>query len=150
MICVFTIMILPSKRLNNAEIEFKLNELNKVPVEKIAYGDASTWKFLREKVLELQGTKCLCCGKMEESMHIDHIKPKSRYPHLEYMIDNLQVLCSDCNKVKSYVDETDYRKADHLISLIREINGSKLLQRKYVHNFEMLKVLAKNKFKQEV
>lgn len=150
MICVFTIMILPSKRMTNADIEFKLNELNKVTTENVVYGDATTWKFLREKVIEIQGTRCLACGKSEESMHVDHIKPKSRYPHLEYMIDNLQVLCADCNKVKSYVDETDYRRADHLIALLREINNSKLLQRKYVHNYDMLKVLAKNKFKQEV
>jgi 5-methylcytosine-specific restriction endonuclease McrA len=42
-------------------------------------------------------------------MHVDHIKPKSRYPHLALKFDNLQVLCETCNIEKSNIDETDYR-----------------------------------------
>ncbi|EQC49005.1 bacteriophage Lambda NinG-like protein [Bacteriovorax sp. BSW11_IV] len=116
----------------------------------ISYGDSSNWKYLRAKVLELQGDRCLCCGKREDEMHIDHIKPKSRYPHLQYMIDNLQVLCPDCNRAKSYTRETDYRKSDHLIALVREVNNNKLLRRKYVYNYNVLQRLANKRFKAEM
>lgn len=151
MICILWLLILPSKNLTNANVEYKISMIkDDADNGKVVYGDLQTWRFLREKVFEIQGKKCLCCGKSEESMHIDHIKPKSKYPHLEYMIDNLQVLCSECNKIKSYVDETDYRKSDHLISLVREISNNKLLQKKYVHNFELLKVMAEDRFKREI
>jgi len=29
--------------------------------------------------------------------HVDHIKPKSKYPDLAYDKTNLQVLCEECN-----------------------------------------------------
>ncbi|EQC47982.1 HNH endonuclease [Bacteriovorax sp. Seq25_V] len=150
MICVFTVLILPSKKLSHAQMEIKFSDLNQTTDSKVVYGDTSNWKYLREKVLAIQGERCLCCGTKTESMHIDHIKPKSRYPHLEYMIDNLQVLCPDCNKSKSFTDETDYRKSNHLIALLREVNENKLLQRKYVYNFELLQALASKRFKAEL
>jgi len=150
MICVFTVLILPTKKLNHAQMEIKFSDLSSASDSRIVYGDTSNWKYLREKVLSIQGERCLCCGTKTESMHIDHIKPKSRYPHLEYMIDNLQVLCPDCNKSKSFTDETDYRKSNHLIALLREINENKLLQRKYVYNFQLLQALANKRFKAEL
>lgn len=130
---------------------FYVNQIHSFGAEgNISYGDSGNWKYLRSKVLELQGERCLCCGKKEDEMHIDHIKPKSRYPHLQYMIDNLQVLCPDCNRAKSYTKETDYRKSDHLISLLREINNNKLIQRKYVYNINVLEKLANKRFKAEM
>jgi len=42
-------------------------------------------------------------------MHIDHIKPRSKYPELTFVFENLQVLCEDCNVGKSNLDETDWR-----------------------------------------
>jgi 5-methylcytosine-specific restriction endonuclease McrA len=43
-------------------------------------------------------------------MHVDHIKPRSRFPHLELSLDNLQVLCAACNVGKGNRDEIDWRK----------------------------------------
>ena len=44
-------------------------------------------------------------------MHVDHIKPRSKYPRLELDFDNLQVLCEDCNLGKSNRYKVDLRPA---------------------------------------
>jgi 5-methylcytosine-specific restriction endonuclease McrA len=49
------------------------------------------------------------CIDVNVPIHIDHIKPRSKYPELELEFDNLQVLCATCNVKKSNIDETDYR-----------------------------------------
>jgi hypothetical protein len=45
-------------------------------------------------------------------MHVDHIKPRSKYPDLELSRQNLQVLCEDCNLGKSNKYEDDWRNSD--------------------------------------
>jgi len=66
------------------------------------------WRDLRYRVLRTYGPKCMCCGA-SGVMHVDHIKPRSKYPALELVFDNLQVLCEPCNMGKSNTDETDWR-----------------------------------------
>jgi 5-methylcytosine-specific restriction endonuclease McrA len=71
-----------------------------------------SWKEVRYRALVLHGGKCQCCGasrKDGKQMHVDHIKPRSKYPELALDINNLQVLCEDCNLGKSNTDETDWR-----------------------------------------
>ena len=153
---VLLFSILPSSRIARSEIDQKLCGLQTTHHAHIAtprenvYGNSANWKYLRETIMEIQGDKCLCCGKKETIMHVDHIKPKSIYPHLEYMIDNLQVLCPKCNREKSYLKETDYRKSDHLIALVRKVKGNKLLQRKYVYDMDILENLATKRFQAEM
>lgn len=69
------------------------------------------WRQLRYDVLKLHGRKCQCCGATPETavLHVDHIKPRSKYPELQLSIDNLQVLCEDCNFGKSNLHEDDFR-----------------------------------------
>ena len=67
------------------------------------------WRFTRAKVLDKYGYRCMCCGTSASIMQVDHIKPRSKYPFLELVFDNLQVLCKDCNAKKSNLYETDYR-----------------------------------------
>jgi len=69
------------------------------------------WKDLRFKVLRRFGFRCLACGARPPDvvLHVDHIKPRLKYPDLELNEDNLQVLCADCNEGKSYVYEDDLR-----------------------------------------
>ena len=59
------------------------------------------WKELRWKVIEKSKGVCVVCGRSKKShgviMHVDHIKPRSKFPDLELNIDNLQLLCEDCN-----------------------------------------------------
>jgi hypothetical protein len=70
------------------------------------------WKELRYRAFKEHGTKCLLCGHGREdglAIHIDHIKPRSKFPDLQWDLKNLQVLCEDCNIGKGNWDETDWR-----------------------------------------
>lgn len=71
--------------------------------------DSPEWRCLRYKALRLHGPKCQLCGSRKEPLHVDHIKPRSIYPELELKIENLQVLCRDCNLGKSNKFEDDWR-----------------------------------------
>jgi 5-methylcytosine-specific restriction endonuclease McrA len=54
----------------------------------------------------------MCCGASAKDgirIHVDHIKPRSKYPKIELDINNLQILCDDCNIGKGNWDETDWR-----------------------------------------
>lgn len=70
------------------------------------------WRKVRYEALVLHGGRCQCCGRSpsdEIVLHVDHIKPRSRYPKLALEPSNLQVLCDDCNLGKGARDETDWR-----------------------------------------
>ena len=71
------------------------------------------WLELRYRVLRVYKAKCMCCGRTPHDrgviVHVDHIKPRSKYPKLELDFDNMQVLCAACNCGKSNIDNTDWR-----------------------------------------
>lgn len=71
------------------------------------------WRELRYKAIKvhikINGRKCLLCFRENVELHVDHIKPRSKYPELELDPNNFQVLCKDCNLGKSNKDETDFR-----------------------------------------
>jgi hypothetical protein len=76
------------------------------------------WRVLRYRALKLHGATCQCCGasaKDGKVMHVDHIKPRSKYPALQLVLSNLQVLCEDCNLGKLAHDETDWRPVEEEI-----------------------------------
>ena len=64
---------------------------------------------LRYRVLKNSNGRCSLCGatKKETTLHIDHIKPRSKGGSNEE--SNLQVLCLECNLGKSNKDSTDFR-----------------------------------------
>lgn len=67
------------------------------------------WRELRYKALSTYGNRCKCCGaspRHGKLMHVDHIKPRSIFPEFALDINNLQVLCEDCNLGKSNTDQT--------------------------------------------
>ena len=72
------------------------------------------WRLVRYEALKRANGKCECCGATAktsgEPLHVDHIKPKLLYHHLEFVLDNTQVLCADCNIGKGNWDETDWRE----------------------------------------
>lgn len=77
-----------------------------------AFFAKQSWKELRFIALRLSEGRCnLCGGRPSDglTLHVDHIKPRSQYPELQYDLDNLQVLCEDCNFGKSNYDDTDFR-----------------------------------------
>jgi hypothetical protein len=71
--------------------------------------ESSEWQSLRKKVFKEYGKICMKCKCTNKEMHIDHIKPRSIYPELELDFNNLQVLCKQCNIVKSNLNCNDYR-----------------------------------------
>jgi 5-methylcytosine-specific restriction endonuclease McrA len=70
------------------------------------------WRQLRYLAIKNCEGKCQCCGASAKDgvrIHVDHILPRSKYRHLELCLDNLQVLCDDCNIGKGAWDQTDWR-----------------------------------------
>jgi hypothetical protein len=74
--------------------------------------DSEEWMRLRYQALKAHKGRCECCGAQPgpgNPLHVDHIKPRSRYPRLALDITNLQVLCKKCNLGKGASDDTDWR-----------------------------------------
>jgi 5-methylcytosine-specific restriction endonuclease McrA len=104
--------------LKNAELNQRVNEL-KSQISTLRSAPARTWKAhpfydsrewleLRYAAFKRYGRVCSLCGGTS-LLHVDHIKPRSKYPLLELDIDNLQILCKACNLGKSNKDETQWR-----------------------------------------
>ena len=66
------------------------------------------WKKARFITIKRYGPTCMCCGSTERIV-VDHILPRRKRPDLELDLENLQVLCNDCNMGKSWDDTTDFR-----------------------------------------
>jgi ATP adenylyltransferase len=64
---------------------------------------------LRYRVLKESGGRCALCGatSKERPLDVDHIIPRSLKGQTVY--ENLQVLCSKCNRSKRNKDATDFR-----------------------------------------
>lgn len=64
---------------------------------------------LRFRVLKEAKGRCALCGatRDERTLDVDHIIPRSRGGRTEY--ENLQVLCSKCNRSKQDKDDSDFR-----------------------------------------
>lgn len=74
--------------------------------------ESNAWRKLRYRALKASSGCCDCCGNRaskDNPLHVDHIKPRSKYPYLELVLTNLQVLCKACNLGKSAWDKTDWR-----------------------------------------
>jgi len=74
--------------------------------------ESREWRELRYKALVSYGPICQCCGASRKNgsvIHVDHIKPRSKFPELQLVISNLQILCEECNLGKSNKDSTDWR-----------------------------------------
>lgn len=70
------------------------------------------WQHCRYVALKRAGGRCECCGATPRStiLHCDHIRPRSRFPHLALEPGNVQVLCESCNMGKGQWDMTDWRQ----------------------------------------
>lgn len=81
------------------------NKKKKAPYD---FYSSDAWRELRYKILRRFGFKCLACGMAPPGvvLHVDHIKPRSKFPELELDQSNLQVLCEACNLGKlNYFDD---------------------------------------------
>lgn len=69
------------------------------------------WKTARYEALKKYGPKCMLCGATAKDgvrICVDHIRPRALYPDLQLDLNNLQVLCNDCNMGKGRWDETSW------------------------------------------
>ena len=79
--------------------------------------DSKAWKRLRFQALKRHGSRCQCCGGSAEEgarLNVDHIMPRRLFPALALQLENLQVLCSQCNEGKGNWDMTDFRQSERL------------------------------------
>jgi hypothetical protein len=70
------------------------------------------WRQIRYRALEIHGNNCMACGRCPRDgivVHVDHIKPRSTNPELALDLENLQILCEDCNLGKSNKSAKDWR-----------------------------------------
>jgi 5-methylcytosine-specific restriction endonuclease McrA len=79
-----------------------------------AFLESYEWRRVRMVALKRYGPRCQCCGATPADgavMHVDHIKPRRLLPALALEVENLQILCHECNHGKGNWDMTDWREA---------------------------------------
>lgn len=112
-----------------AALEQKLAKGDNWSSKRIASDDflrSYEWRKVRMEVLTKYGAKCQCCGASPPNVviNVDHIKPRRLFPHLALDVNNLQVLCEDCNHGKGNWDQTDWRQEDQdsdVIAFLKDI-----------------------------
>lgn len=74
--------------------------------------DSPTGGAMRFKVLEAGGRRCALCGitSKDRALDVDHIVPHSKGG--PSTLENLQILCSKCNRSKGNRSQTDFRVAE--------------------------------------
>ena len=67
---------------------------------------------MRFEMLAASGSKCALCGisAKDRPLDVDHIVPRSKGGRSS--VDNLQVLCSKCNRSKGNRDDRDFRSPE--------------------------------------
>lgn len=110
------------RKLINKKRNATRERIKKQQQLKIEYGIKSEaflksreWRELRFEAFLKYGRICKCCGAKppEVVLHVDHIKSRYRYPELALDLNNLQVLCSDCNRGKG-IKEADFRESEEI------------------------------------
>jgi hypothetical protein len=84
---------------------------------------STRWADTKKVVYSLYDFKCMKCGAKDKEMHVDHICPVSKYPAMKWSINNLQLLCKNCNMEKSNVNENDYRTLEQKDLCSKYMNG---------------------------
>ena len=85
---------------------------SKIDVKSDKFLESFEWRSLRMMALKKYSPKCMCCGATPATgavMNVDHIKPRKLFPALALDINNLQILCHECNHGKGNWDRTDWR-----------------------------------------
>lgn len=102
-----------NKSVNQLSQEFKQTKVRGIHTASDAFLMTYEWRKVRMEALKKYGARCQCCGATPAHgavMNVDHIKPRKLYPYLALDLNNLQVLCHDCNHGKGNWDMTDWRE----------------------------------------
>ena len=101
------------KSLEKDQYKAKTKHVKKKVVTAEGFYQSREWREVRYAIFRKYEAACMICGRTFKdhgvAMHCDHIKPRSKFPELALNIDNIQILCEDCNLGKSNIDKTDWR-----------------------------------------
>ena len=88
---------------------------------------------IKRLLIENAGHKCVICGRPSDRLHIDHINPVANGGRA--YLSNLQVLCWQCNLVKSChgLDPRSYRLG-YVIPI--RLEDEKLINNKVLEKLE--------------
>jgi 5-methylcytosine-specific restriction endonuclease McrA len=96
--------------------------------------ETKEWKSLRYKFIKTKKTEelvCVQCGagpftkENWESMNVDHIKPVKHFWEERLNIDNLQILCWICNRVKMNHYNEPFKLGDGAKSVLQKTKKKK-------------------------
>jgi 5-methylcytosine-specific restriction endonuclease McrA len=99
-----------NRHMQRSKDSLKVYDRNNNIVQEMNFYETREWKELRYLALRTYGPMCQLCGATKTELHVDHIKPRSKFPELQLKLDNLQILCRDCNLGKSNLYADDWRK----------------------------------------
>lgn len=108
------------ENLSNNELSALWQQVGGVNPASDKFLETFEWRKVRMKALKMYGARCQCCGASPMTgavMNVDHIKPRKLFPHLALSLENLQVLCHDCNHGKGNWDMTDWRQEAETLEL---------------------------------
>ena len=91
------------KDVADAVLRGNVSEFQDGQLEYLRFYTTVEWRDMRAVVIDRDGALCRACGCRIVNFRditVDHIKPRSRFPHLALARDNLQVLCRQCNSSK--------------------------------------------------
>lgn len=97
---------------NKLHVSQKVAYVQGIDVRSVDFLHTYEWRRVRMEALKKYGPRCQCCGASPETgavMNVDHIKPRKLFPNLALDVDNLQILCHECNHGKGNWDMTDWR-----------------------------------------
>lgn len=86
--------------------------------------EEDSWRDLKVHLYKVFPYKCMKCYKQNCEIHADHVLPKSKHSSHKYKLDNLQVLCRECNLEKSNKNKIDYRSMKHKRKLAKYIRDN--------------------------
>jgi len=75
--------------------------------ERKAFYSSPEWKLLRAQIIQKHGATCADCGRRIThivDITVDHKHPRSKHPELALTLDNLRVVCRQCNSRKGASD----------------------------------------------
>lgn len=81
-------------------------------MKKTDFYQSKEWAELKRKAYKRYGRQCMATGLTEKdgiTLSVDHIKPRSKAPHLALKLSNVQVLELGLNKTKSNRANWDFR-----------------------------------------
>lgn len=117
------------------------------------------WRQARYSILKKSAGCCMLCNRSDLPLHVDHIKPLRKHWSLRLRLDNLQVLCEECNHGKGNWDETDWRPHSKENAQRQKVSRDKVekqaeqKQRKFARDrywLDQLEQEARRRMKQEL